>query len=72
MDWFSDFVAARFKAFFAALVVGFTPAVIKAFETSFGVDIPGSWEANFQTWLLALFAGLTVNYVSNKPAPPKA
>jgi uncharacterized metal-binding protein len=70
MDWFSDFFSARLKAFFAAFVVGFVPVIVKAFETGFGVDIPGTWEANLQTWLLALFAGLTVNYTSN--VPPKA
>jgi hypothetical protein len=72
MEWFSDYFAARFKAFFGAFVVAFVPTLITAFETSFSIDIPGTWETGIQNWILALLAGLTINYVANKPAPPKA
>ena len=72
MDWFSDFIAARFKAFFATLVVGFVPQLIIAVEQATGFDIPGKWEADITNWLLAIFAGLAVNYTVNKPAAPKA
>ncbi len=61
MDWFSDFVAFRFKAFFGALAVGVTPVVIKAFEANI-FDIPPAWEA----WIIAAVGGLVVNYAVNK------
>jgi hypothetical protein len=67
MDWFSVFVAARFKAFFGALAVGVTPVAIKAFEANF-FDIPAAWEA----WLVAAVGGIVVNFAVNVPAPPKA
>jgi hypothetical protein len=60
-----EFIAARLKAFAAALIVGALPVVIKAFETSTGFDIPGSWEISWQTLVQAWLAGLGVNYIAN-------
>jgi hypothetical protein len=65
MDWFSTFFAERFKAFFAAASVALIPALIKAFEATFNIDVPGAWESNIQQWFLALITGVVVNYTSN-------
>jgi hypothetical protein len=65
MDWFSTFFAERFKAFFAAAAVALIPALIKAFETTMNIDVPGAWESNIQQWFLALITGVVVNYTSN-------
>ncbi len=62
-----NFFIQRLKAFGAALVAGIGPIVIKAVESGFSFDIPASWEA----WIVAFFAGLAVNYISNVPAMPK-
>ena len=58
MDW----ILQRAKAFAGALAVAFVPAVITAFEKSFGFDVPASWEA----WALAAVTGLFVYAVPNK------
>lgn len=60
-----DFIAARLKAFAAAVIVGVLPVVVKAFETATGFDIPGAWEVTWQTLIVAWLAGMGVNYMDN-------
>ena len=65
MEKFSEFFAERLKAFFATLIVGMLPQLISAVEKATGFDIPGQWETSFTTWVLAILAGIGVNYTVN-------
>lgn len=62
---FSKFLAKRFKAAAAVLIVGLLPVAIKAIEAGVGIDIPGDWEIEAQNWVIAFLAGIGVNYAEN-------
>jgi hypothetical protein len=61
----SEFIAKRFKAAAAVLIVGLLPVIVKAIEAGTGFDIPGAWEQSWNDWVLALLAGIGVNYTDN-------
>jgi len=57
----STFFLARLKAFFAVAIIGIATALIKAAEGAIGFDIP----LEYETAILAVITGWTVNYTSN-------
>lgn len=62
---FSIGIAKRLKVAAAVLVVGMVPVVIKALESATGFDIPGVWEQSWNDWVIAILAGVGVNYTDN-------
>ena len=57
----TSFFLARLKAFFAVAIIGVATALIKAAEGAIGFDIP----LEYETAILAVITGWTVNYTSN-------
>jgi hypothetical protein len=55
-------VLQRNKAFLGAAAAGVILALIKAFETSYGIDVSATWEAS----ILATVTGLFIERVPNK------
>lgn len=62
MKWGVDWVFSRSKAFIGAASVAVLTTLIKTFETTYGVDVPATWEAA----ILAAVAGLLIERVPNK------
>lgn len=56
-----SFFLSRLKAFFAVAIIGIATAILKAVESAAGFDIP----LEYETAILAVITGWTVNYTSN-------
>jgi hypothetical protein len=65
MELLTKSLASRFKVVAAVFLVGMVPVIVKSIEVGTGFDIPGGWESSASDWVVAILAGVGVNYAEN-------